>query len=131
MESAAQGRFCKSCNQTVTDFTWMTATELIRYFETNKGKTGCGRFRDDQLSDPDKNKSPWHIRLRYLLSLAIIPFLSMFSPQLKAADKVEMHSKNRDRELGPGPTVSHYHSKLLARKKKRKRGRSTGMGAYF
>lgn len=44
----AQGGFCKTCNNTVIDFTKMSAEEIAIYFASKPSHT-CGRFRTEQL----------------------------------------------------------------------------------
>jgi hypothetical protein len=133
MEIAEQGRFCKSCSQIVTDFTGMTTPELIDYFEINKGRTGCGRFRDDQMIDFVPTFAHFRLRLRYFVALFLLPFLTFFSMELKAEQHRDVGHGTTELKIGPGPTVSHYYGKLLPRRKKKKhrKGRySTGMGSF-
>jgi hypothetical protein len=47
MTEAPGGRFCQSCNQTVTDFSRMTDAALLAWLQHHTAD--CGRFRDDQL----------------------------------------------------------------------------------
>ena len=49
MTSEEQGRFCHSCSKTVTDFSGMTDTEILKYLSSAKEST-CGRFATDQVS---------------------------------------------------------------------------------
>ncbi len=49
MTSEEQGRFCHSCSKTVTDFSVMTDTEILKYLSAAKGTT-CGRFGSDQIA---------------------------------------------------------------------------------
>jgi hypothetical protein len=48
MTFEAQGRFCQSCSKTVTDFSSMSDTEILKFLSTTSGST-CGRFTSDQL----------------------------------------------------------------------------------
>ena len=48
MTSTKGGAFCQSCQTEVIDFSAMTDREVVEYLE--KHKTGCGRFRKDQLN---------------------------------------------------------------------------------
>ncbi len=69
-----QGRYCKSCKKTVTDFTTMTDTQLINFFKSNK-EDNCGRFYNDQLNTAlliPKNGIPW---LKYFFTISIPAFL--------------------------------------------------------
>lgn len=47
-----QGSFCSKCCKTVVDFTTKTADEIKNYFQEKVGQKTCGRFRGDQLSQP-------------------------------------------------------------------------------
>lgn len=49
MTNEEQGRFCHSCSKTVTDFSTMTDTEILKYLSNASGNT-CGRFAADQLN---------------------------------------------------------------------------------
>jgi len=49
MTDSDKGRFCKSCQKTVIDFTEKTPVEIAAFFHQNKGKKVCGRFRSYQL----------------------------------------------------------------------------------
>lgn len=49
MTPKEQGRFCKSCEKILVDFTAMSDQQLINYFQNYNGKL-CGRFRKDQMN---------------------------------------------------------------------------------
>jgi hypothetical protein len=49
MTFEAQGRFCQSCSKTVTDFSSMSDTGILKFLSTAPGAT-CGRFTTDQLN---------------------------------------------------------------------------------
>ena len=49
MDSAEQGRFCHSCSKTVTDFSNMSDTEILKYLSASSVNT-CGRFATDQVN---------------------------------------------------------------------------------
>ena len=48
MTATERGAFCQSCQTEVIDFSIMTEREVVEYL--SKNKTGCGRFRKDQLN---------------------------------------------------------------------------------
>ena len=48
MTATERGAFCQSCQTEVIDFSTMTDREVVEYL--SKNKTGCGRFRNDQLN---------------------------------------------------------------------------------
>ncbi|MBS1774081.1 MAG: carboxypeptidase regulatory-like domain-containing protein [Bacteroidetes bacterium] len=47
-----QGRFCKSCQKCVIDFTSWTDKQLYEYVQNNLNKKICGRFDVSQLNRP-------------------------------------------------------------------------------
>ncbi|MBS1622695.1 MAG: carboxypeptidase regulatory-like domain-containing protein [Bacteroidetes bacterium] len=71
MTATERGAFCHSCVKEVIDFSAMTDSQVIQYLERHK--TGCGRFREDQLgrdmSLPKANNSlmQWKVLLMGLL----------------------------------------------------------------
>ena len=74
MTPEAQGRFCNSCQKTVTDFTNMSDTQLIAFFKNPKPSV-CGRFTHEQLERDiliPRKKIPW---LKYFFQFALPAFL--------------------------------------------------------
>jgi hypothetical protein len=53
MASCEQGAFCKTCSETVVDFTKLSDEEIKNYFLLHPEKKICGRFRNHQLSDSE------------------------------------------------------------------------------
>jgi hypothetical protein len=73
-----QGRFCLSCEKTVTDFTRMPDYEIINFFKNNKST--CGRFTNTQLERPyDFNTAKPKPPLFKALIFSIINFLGIQS----------------------------------------------------
>lgn len=71
MTPVSTGRYCNSCEKTVVDFTEMSDEQIVRYFKDNAGKNVCGRFSNDQLDRPmreKRQKMPW---LKYVLNISI------------------------------------------------------------
>ncbi len=70
-----QGRFCQSCQKTVTDFSMMSDKEILNYL-SQRNTNLCGRFTDDQLNRPliteYKKKFSW----AYLWNFMIATFLT-------------------------------------------------------
>ena len=70
-----KGRHCLSCQKTVVDFSKMTDTEIIHYFQEYKGAT-CGRFSEIQLNRPvaepfiSKPSNRW----AWMFSAMLLPF---------------------------------------------------------
>ncbi len=50
MTPVEKGRFCASCQKTVTDFTILTDEEIILMLAASSGNTQCGRFSMEQLN---------------------------------------------------------------------------------
>jgi len=78
MRPVENGRFCKVCNKTVTDFTGKSDEEIGNFLWTHKEQKICGRFNQSQV------ERPIHIRicssqlprnLNYTTSFAIAIFL--------------------------------------------------------
>ena len=69
-----KGKHCFSCQKTVVDFTKMTDSQIIHFFQEYKSST-CGRFLDTQLNRPilqpviTKPQS----RFAWLLSAFLLP----------------------------------------------------------
>src|SRR5580765_5101846 len=79
------GRFCASCVKSVVDFTNRSASEIQDYFTENKGKSVCGRFRNEQVNKFNleipqsvlNQKMPF--RKAFLLMLFVVMGSSLFS----------------------------------------------------
>ena len=69
-----KGRHCLSCQKTVVDFTKMTDTQIIRYFQDYKSST-CGRFLETQLNRPTLQPVTLkpQSRFAWLLSALLLP----------------------------------------------------------
>jgi hypothetical protein len=85
MTQADKGKFCKSCQKTVIDFTNMHDRELAQFFKKPAGSV-CGRFPPDQLERDifiPKKRIPW---IKYFFQFSIPAFL--FSMKGSAQGKV-------------------------------------------
>ena len=85
MTPEKQGRFCSSCQKTVTDFTQMSDSQLLQFFKKNK-EGGCGRFREDQLSTEILIPGKTIPFVKFLFQIAIPVFL--FTPKAGAQKTV-------------------------------------------
>ena len=73
MTATGQGAFCQSCQTEVIDFSTMTDREVVEYL--SKNKTGCGRFRNDQLNTKLSIPSVENGMFKWrALLLGILPF---------------------------------------------------------
>jgi len=52
MSPSGEGRYCRSCEKTVVDFTRMSDAELLARLQKKPGQPLCGRFRGDQVERP-------------------------------------------------------------------------------
>jgi hypothetical protein len=70
MTPEAQGRFCNSCQKTVTDCTHMSDAQLIAFFKKPK-QSICGRFTQEQLENDiliPRKRIPW---VKYFFQIAL------------------------------------------------------------
>jgi hypothetical protein len=75
MSAAEQGRYCKSCCKTVTDFSMMTDKEILEVL-SKTGENSCGRFNKDQLKRPLYEEQPTQSKpYKFFLSALIPTFL--------------------------------------------------------
>jgi len=93
MDIGAQGRFCQSCQKTVTDFTKLSNEKILRTLSSS-GNT-CGRLNANQLQDLNTalaiNRSSRFSWKRFSLAAAIIGFI----PFVKAEAKVKPQIENK------------------------------------
>jgi hypothetical protein len=84
MHSTNEGKFCNLCSKQVIDFTVLTDTQIIQYFEQQQGKT-CGRLTQEQIErinlllQKQENEQPnlwrifaWALSASTLTSTAIL-----------------------------------------------------------
>jgi hypothetical protein len=92
MTTEEQGRFCKSCQKTVIDFTGMSDRQLAEFFRKPKGEV-CGRLYNDQLERAiaiPKKRIPW---LRYFFQFtwpAFVFFLKSCGLKNSTIGKAQM-----------------------------------------
>ena len=107
MTAFEQGRFCQSCQKTVTDFSLMTDKEILLYL-SNKGTAVCGRFTNDQLNRnlaPDQKKKfswayIWNIVLATLLTTSAVHAQSKPAPVKKTSVSKNTKSPNEGELIG-------------------------------
>ncbi|MBS1622696.1 MAG: carboxypeptidase regulatory-like domain-containing protein [Bacteroidetes bacterium] len=76
MTATERGAFCHSCSKEVIDFSAMTDSEVIHWLE--KHKTGCGRFRKEQLDrDMSLPKANTNLLRWKVLLMGLWPTLSL------------------------------------------------------
>jgi len=75
MTATEQGRFCQSCQKTVTDFSMMNDKEILNHL-SKRSTDVCGRFTNDQLDRPlmegYKKKFSWS----YIWNFVIAGFMT-------------------------------------------------------
>lgn len=93
-----KGRHCFSCQKTVVDFTTMSDSQIIHYFQTYQGKT-CGRFLETQVNRPilppvlPKNQTRW----AWLFSVLLLPMSAKAQTPQYNTDLVELHENQIDK----------------------------------
>lgn len=99
-----EGNHCLSCRKTVVDFTSMTDSQIIHYFQNYKGKT-CGRFLETQVNRPilpplsPKNQTRW----AWLFSVLILP-MSAKAQEVTKFDTEQVSKRVLNMEQRP----NHY-----------------------
>src|ERR1700743_1967734 len=86
MDVVAKGRFCKSCQKTVTDFTRLSNQQILASL-SQSGNT-CGRITATQLRtlnaiiavEPPVSRFSWK---RFSVAAAVISFLTLFRAEAK------------------------------------------------
>nr|WP_315422743.1 carboxypeptidase-like regulatory domain-containing protein [uncultured Pedobacter sp.] len=85
MQTNLNGKFCDSCQKTVTDFTRFTDAALKHWFNENQGSS-CGRFKPEQLDRLIHMKSDFTTS-RFKPSLVAASLLALLSfPKLVNAN---------------------------------------------
>lgn len=99
MTVSEQGRFCQSCQKTVTDFSMMSDKEILNHL-SQRNTNVCGRFTNDQLNrsliTEHKRKFSW----AYVWNFMVATFLTTGS--------ADAHSKQMG--LKKSPVVNKYIS---------------------
>ncbi|APG65184.1 hypothetical protein LPB136_07420 [Tenacibaculum todarodis] len=90
MSPVQKGKFCKSCNKEVVDFTKLTDAKITRI--VSESKNLCGRFKNSQLEreiETPQNKS----LSKVAASFALMSMISTAEPILSQdkVNKVESH----------------------------------------
>ncbi|PSL35922.1 carboxypeptidase-like regulatory domain-containing protein [Chitinophaga ginsengisoli] len=99
MTPTDKGRFCQSCQKTVTDFSTLTDAQLIELLK-NKQASACGRFTASQLNRVVNAPVPMKHRRPFISIAAIVAALTITIPSVKAAtslDKVEQTTDKEDK----------------------------------
>ena len=56
-----EGAFCSVCEKTVIDFSKMTDEEISYYFTSHANTKICGRFKNEQLQQPEESCPLFHL----------------------------------------------------------------------
>ena len=109
-----KGRHCLSCQKTVVDFTKMTDTQIIRYFQDYKSST-CGRFLETQLNRPTLQPVTLkpQSRFAWLLSALLLPLsTNAQTPQYQDTLSLIENHEPVIAENGDKAPVKVKHSKM-------------------
>lgn len=107
MLPSEQGRFCQICEKQVIDFSAMTDTEILDFWQNPKNRTfSCGQFTEKQLSEgiemPSIFSSWQKIASISILGLSILGF----PIELKAQTEVTVMAENNISTRTPDTTES-------------------------
>ncbi len=104
MTATDRGAFCQNCSTEVVDFSAMTDSELLSFFAG--GKTGCGRFRTDQVGVPITSSVLHNGPTRWrAVFFSLLPFLS-----LRVAATPDQYRRDlvaTDMTMHPQPLATH------------------------
>ena len=107
MTPAEQGRFCQSCQKTVTDFSTMSDKELISFLSNTNGNI-CGRFQQEQLNR--EVSIPVNARKQPLIPVAaMVAALTVAIPSVKANHQYEKMQMTSDKSARPQSMDSLPH----------------------
>lgn len=107
MSTTEQGRFCSSCQKTVTDFSTMSDKEIISFF-SNPQKNVCGRFHPGQLDR--EIDMPANTRRQPLIPIAaMVTALSIAIPSVQANSKPETMQMIPDKSDAQSPLDTLPH----------------------
>ncbi|MFI5151529.1 MAG: hypothetical protein ACHQRM_17510 [Bacteroidia bacterium] len=67
-----------------------------------------------------KQTSVFKLKFRHFAYLLLLPLLTLFSTRASAGQRCVVEMKESFYHHKPGPTVSHYHPKLVQREKTKK-----------
>lgn len=100
MQADRSGRFCGSCQKSVTDFTQFSDSDLKSWF-TNNQNTGCGRFNPEQINRLIDVKANFSVKQfkPSLIAASLMAFLSF--PKLANAVNKSHHTYQSDAKKSP------------------------------
>lgn len=99
MTPVDKGRFCQSCQRTVTDFSGLSDTQLIELLK-NKQVSTCGRVTASQLNRVISVPVAEKQRKPFISIAAILAVLTIVTPSVKAIaskTKVEQTANNENK----------------------------------
>jgi hypothetical protein len=112
MSRVEQGRFCKSCQKTVTDFTEMDDEGLVAFLSENKTTEACGRFRPDQLTKTKVRPLPVRI-FNYYIRYAAVSVLALFFPRNSQAQEEKNSAIAEDGNRLPPVVKDVYNDSIV------------------
>ena len=122
-----RGRFCTSCSKTVIDFSTMSDTVLLQYFENLNDSNVCGRVYTDQLERSiqplARPRKKIAVFWQYILAFAI---MLTKGPVAKAQGGIKKGEVNMNTTIGDTillPTASPISNEILVGGLTRKRAR--------
>jgi len=83
MTTTEQGRFCGSCQKTVTDFSMMSDKEIFNHL-SQRDVNVCGRFTNDQLNRPLRTEFKRKFSWSYIWNFLIATLLTTASAEAQS-----------------------------------------------
>jgi len=100
MTPADKGRFCQSCQKTVTDFSTLSDSQFIELLKSKQAST-CGRLAASQLNRVINAPIPEKRRKPFISIAAVVAALTITMPSLKAAAFKAAIEQTSDSESKP------------------------------
>lgn len=122
MTPESKGRFCDVCSKTVIDFTSMNDNEMQGFFQENKDKKVCGRFRNEQIEKKFTFNVPFSLLYQkrsfhkaFLLALFVVMGTTLFSCKnfngqqmgevAVQEDSIDVEQKGNEEQILTGDTT--------------------------
>jgi len=101
MTPETQGRFCSSCEKIVIDFSEMSDSEILQFFNKPKTEKICGRFKTEQLTHQSESTQPQKNWQPSTHQSASNPQPPLYYQQFK----FQSHSNPKSPQHGQLPTI--------------------------
>lgn len=90
-----EGAYCDKCAKSVVDFSQKSDSDIVQFFESNKGDNICGRFDDTQLHRI-LNSTSGKVYRNWALSALIVGFSVVPYNTSLSVDKGSLHKRENN-----------------------------------